>query len=61
MTINLSDKHQAILDKIFCDFIPHTLAIKIYLFGSRVLGTAKPASDIDLAFEWSSVLLFWNQ
>ncbi len=53
MMIVLSDKHKKIIDTILSEIIPATLEVKVYVFGSRAMGTAKPASDIDLAFECS--------
>ncbi len=53
MMILLSDKHKKIIDTILSEIIPASLQLKVYVFGSRAMGTAKPASDIDLAFECS--------
>ena len=46
--ISLSDKHTEIIENILYKHIPPTLKVTVYIFGSRVLGTHKPASDIDL-------------
>ena len=44
--IVLSEKHRAIVDNILKS-VPYSF----YVFGSRVKGTAKPFSDLDLAVE----------
>jgi uncharacterized protein len=46
--LDLSPEHLAILRRIFQ---AHTPGAKLYIFGSRAQGRAKPYSDVDLILE----------
>ena len=43
--IDIQDKHFAILQQILHAYIPN---IPVWVFGSRIKGTAKPYSDLDI-------------
>ena len=43
--LDLSPKLQAMIQDILAEFAPHR---EVWAFGSRVKGTAKPYSDLDL-------------
>ncbi len=47
--IDLSENDLKLLKKILQQHLPHNT--KVWLFGSRVTGAAKPYSDIDLAID----------
>ena len=43
--IDISDQHLTLVKQILHTFVPHAT---IWVFGSRIQGTAKPYSDLDL-------------
>ena len=43
--IDIQDKHLAIIQQILQAYIPN---IPVWVFGSRIKGTAKPYSDLDI-------------
>jgi predicted nucleotidyltransferase len=47
--INLEDQHLQIISSILNSHLPKNA--KIWMFGSRVVGKAKPFSDIDLLID----------
>jgi len=52
----LSDEE--ILKEVYRIIHSQLKGVKVYLFGSRAKGTARPNSDFDIALEWHSKIPF---
>jgi len=48
-TIDIKPEHLAIVKEILLKYLPDNT--EVWVFGSRVKGTAKPASDLDIAID----------
>lgn len=51
--VDLASEHRALLLEIFRQYAPHA---KLYAFGSRTHGLAKPHSDIDILLDTQEAL-----
>ncbi len=49
--VDLKPEHLKIINTVLKRHLPANT--KVWIFGSRVKGTARKFSDIDLAFDWS--------
>lgn len=56
--IDLTEQQRAIVQRILSEYLPN---VEVCVFGSRIKGTAKPYSDLDLALMTTSPLSIRQQ
>jgi predicted nucleotidyltransferase len=53
-TLDIRQEHAAILRRVLRQYLP--AGARVFVFGSRAHGAARPYSDLDLALEWDRPL-----